>query len=94
MYKPNLSLEDIEGLRTFRNYLTACVHNLKQIGELQHVQSHEVLHTITDRLTGQLSTIEMDHWEERNGEIKGEAEWLLGFIVRVVRRTTTTCSSF
>ncbi|MPC54578.1 hypothetical protein E2C01_048499 [Portunus trituberculatus] len=77
MYGPNLSLEDIEGLRTFRNNLSSCVNNLKQFGALNQVDAYEIMHIITDRFTGEPSTDyekEMDYWEEANGKIESEAD--------------------
>ncbi|MPC44214.1 hypothetical protein E2C01_037880 [Portunus trituberculatus] len=47
MNGPNLNLEDIEGLRAFRNDLGMCVRNLKRMGALKHIEAYEVLGAMT-----------------------------------------------
>ena len=65
------------------------MRNLKRMGALKHVEAYEIMHFITDRFTGQLRIEhlnEIDQWEETNGDLESEAEWLLDFIEKVVRK--------
>ena len=82
MEGPSLNLDDIEGMRSFRNYLSSCVTGLMGMGQISHANACEVIDAITSRFEGKLRDDYMDekhkYRKENPGALCG-AQWLLTF---------------